>query len=157
MMRTIVVGLGNPILSDDSVGIKVAELVKARLKPDSGVDVAEVNVGGIRLMEAIAGYERAIIVDAMKSNCCPPGTIQWLTLDSLNKTRNMICAHDGDLVMALELGSNLGLAIPKKVEILGIEAYDVENFSEELTENVLEALPTAVDEVLSRCALTPDH
>ena len=157
MMRTIVVGLGNPILSDDSVGIKVAGQVKALLKPDSGVDVAEINVGGIRLMEAIAGYERAIIVDAMKSGNCPPGTIQWLTLDSLKKTRNMVCAHDGDLLTALELGRSLGLEIPNNVEILGIEAYDVENFSEELTGNVLEALPTAVSEVLSRCAVTHAH
>src|ERR1044072_2640099 len=65
-VRTVVVGLGNPILSDDSVGIKVAEQVKRHLSAESGIDVLEAYAGGLRLMEAIAGYDSAIIVDAMK-------------------------------------------------------------------------------------------
>jgi hydrogenase maturation protease len=153
-MRTIVVGLGNPILSDDSVGIKVAVLVKQQIQDNTGVDVAEAYAGGLRLMEAISGYDRAIIVDAMMTGVHPPGTIRSLSLDSHTKTRNILCTHDGDLSTALALGRDLGLEMPDSVEIIGIEACDVENFSEDLTCGVRLALPQAVDEVLQRCGIT---
>lgn len=153
MMRTVVVGLGNPILSDDGVGIRVAALVKQRLPDNAGVDVTEAYAGGLRLMEAIAGYERAIIVDAVKSGAHPPGTIMHLAPDSPATTRNTLCTHDGDLSTALALGRDLGLAIPGSVEIIGIEAAEVERFGEELTGQVRGALPQAVAEVLRRCGV----
>ncbi|GAM09089.1 hydrogenase 2 maturation protease [Geobacter sp. OR-1] len=150
-MRTILVGLGNPILSDDSVGIKIVGLVKQRIPEHAGVDAVEAYAGGLRLMEAIAGYDRAIIVDAMKTGIHPPGTMQMLSLDSFTKTRNTLCTHDGDLATALSLGRDLGLAIPGLVEIIGIEADDVESFSEELTNGVSRALPLVVSYLVRRC------
>lgn len=152
-MRTIVVGLGNPILSDDGVGIKVAGLVRRLIPRSSGIAVVEAYAGGLRLMEAIAGFDRAIIVDAMKSGTQPPGTIRLLTPDALTGTRNTLCAHDGDLSSALALGRDLGLAVPDKVEIIGVEAGEVECFSEELTSGVMAALPEAVNEVLRCCGM----
>jgi len=153
-MRTIVVGLGNPILSDDSVGIKVAELVKQRVPGNQDIEVTEAYAGGLRLMEVIAGYDQAIIVDAMKSGRYPVGTIRVLGADSLAKTRNTLCTHDGDLSMALELGRDLGLATPGSLKIIGIEAEEVERFGEELTCGVRAALPKAVEEVLRCCGIT---
>ena len=150
-MRTVVVGLGNPILSDDSVGIQVAGVVRQRLAHDSAVDVIEAYAGGLRLMEAMAGYDRAIIVDAVKGNTLPAGTIQVFAPATATATRNTLCTHDGDLVTVLALGRDLGLKLPEQVEIVGIEAQDVERFSEALTPPVAAALPAAVDEVLRRC------
>ena len=147
-MRIIVVGLGNPILSDDSIGIKVAGLVKMQLSGTAGVAVIEAYAGGLRLMESMAGYDRAIIIDAVKSGCHPPGTIQHFSQADLTGTRNTLCTHDGDLTTTLALGRDLGLAIPKYIEIIGIEVEHVEEFSEELTARVAAALPDAVAEVL---------
>lgn len=147
-MRTIVVGLGNPILSDDSVGIKAALLLKQRLDGISGIDVVEAYAGGLRLMESIAGYDRAIIVDAVKCGEFPPGTIRHFALDATARTRNTLCTHDGDLATTVELGRSLGLDLPDDVEIIGMEVEQVENFSEELTEKVAAALPEIVEEVL---------
>jgi hydrogenase maturation protease len=155
-VRTVVVGLGNPILSDDSVGIKVAGVVKRRIPAAAGIDVLESYAGGLRLMEAIAGYDCAIIVDAMKTGTCAPGTIKWLSIDSLTRSRNTLCTHDSGLATAMALGRDLGLAMPREVRILGIEACEVERFGEELTSGVLAALPKAVDEVLHRCGVAPD-
>jgi hydrogenase maturation protease len=63
-MRTLVLGLGNPLLGDDAVGLKVAALVRERLGGAPGVDVEEEEAGGLRLMERMTGYDRAILVDA---------------------------------------------------------------------------------------------
>ena len=58
-MKTLVLGLGNPILSDDGVGIHVVREVAARSLPN-WVTCTEASVGGLRLLEVLAGYERAI-------------------------------------------------------------------------------------------------
>lgn len=153
-MRTIVVGLGNPILTDDGVGIRVAELVKERLATNADVDVIVAYAGGLRLMEAIAGYDLAIIVDAVKSGVLAPGTVQAFSPGTAVATRNTLCTHDGDLATVLALGRDLGLLLPDRVEIVGIEAHEVERFGEELTPGVAAALPEAVNEVLRRCWTT---
>jgi hydrogenase maturation protease len=149
-MRTIVVGLGNPILSDDSVGIKAAALARVHLAGLPGVEVAEAYAGGLRLMEAIAGFDRAVIVDAVKTGKYPAGTL-LLFQPGRGDTRNLLCAHDSDLETSLGLGRELGLHLPDEIHILGVEAYDVENFSEELSCRVQAALPAVVAEVVRIC------
>jgi hydrogenase maturation protease len=54
--RTLILGLGNPILTDDGVGVLVAEQVRARLPEDTHIDITEVSVGGLTLMETMIGY-----------------------------------------------------------------------------------------------------
>jgi len=173
-VKTIIIGLGNPILSDDSVGIKVARILQERVKdgtvPDlrtglpvslgevveSGlspsaninIDVVEIYAGGIRLMDAMVGYERAVIIDAMVTGKVSPGSLQTLPLSALISTRNMACMHDTNISTALELGKMIGLKLPDHISIFGIEAKDVETFSEELTEEVEKAVPEVVENII---------
>jgi len=147
-MKTVIIGLGNPILSDDSVGIKVAREMAGRL--DSlcdGVDVRELYAGGIRLLDALEGYGRAIIVDAMVTGTAKPGDIHRLTPEDMTYTRNSLCLHDMDICTALEMGRMVGLQLPRDIKIWGIEADDVETFSEELTAGVAGAVPLVVGQI----------
>lgn len=137
-MKTIIIGLGNPILSDDSVGVRIARELKERMDSagQSQVEVIEMYAGGIRLMDAMEGYDRAVIVDALVTGVERPGTVRRLSLSDLVTTRNTLSVHDMDLPMALEMGRMLGVPLPSEIVIWGIEAKDVENFGEELTEEV---------------------
>ena len=66
--KTLILGLGNPILGDDGVGWKVADAVQTRLgtlKVPVEVDFA--SLGGLSLMERMLGYERVILIDTVKS------------------------------------------------------------------------------------------
>ena len=83
-------------------------------------------------MEAMAGYDRAIVIDAMVSGG-RPGTIYRLGLEDLPKTRNTDSTHDASLPVALELGRRPGLQLPGDVRIWAVEAADVETFGERLT------------------------
>lgn len=148
MMKTVVIGIGNPILSDDSVGIKASRLLKQRLQDMQDVDVMELHAGGLRLLDALVGYERAIIIDATTSGNCRPGTISSLSLADCESARNMTCSHDISLPTALEMGAMLGCELPALIKIWGIEAQDVETFGEELTESVRKAVPIVVRQVL---------
>lgn len=149
--KTIIIGLGNPILSDDSVGIKVArELISLRIADHvlQDVHITEVYAGGIRLMEELAGYERAFIIDAMVTPDGRPGTIRSLSLSDLISTRNLACTHDMNLPTAFKMGKTLGIRLPSEIRIWGIEAKDVETFGEELTDDVAGALPIVVEKIL---------
>jgi hydrogenase maturation protease len=147
--RTIVVGLGNPILSDDAVGLRVAAALRSVLADRPGIEVAEDEWGGLRLMERLTGYDRAVIVDAMRTGA-PPGTIRRLSPEEL-PTLHSASSHDTSLPVALEVGRRAGAQLPptEAIILVGIEAYDVTTFAEELTPEVEAAVARAVEVVLS--------
>jgi hydrogenase maturation protease len=147
-MRTLIIGLGNPLVTDDSVGLRVVAELKPRLvdRPDVAVD--EDYWGGLRLMERMVGYDRAIVIDAIITGA-EPGTIHRLTPDSI-PTQRSASAHDMNLATALAFGRRAGVRLPENENILlvGIEVVDVLNFGEECTPAVQAAVGQAAQEVL---------
>lgn len=150
-MKTVIIGLGNPILRDDSVGIKVAREINSLLATRYSlqhIDVVEVYAGGLRLMDEMAGYDRAVIIDAMVTGSAKPGSFRIFPLSSLISTKNMTCMHDSNVLTALDLGKMLGLKLPDNITVIGIEAKDVGTFGEELTEDVEKAVHIVVKKVM---------
>lgn len=143
-MKTIVIGLGNPILGDDGVGWKVVEEIKKQLPADSQVDAACLSLGGLGLMEHLIGYQRAILVDAFASED-QPGVIMVMKLSDLPNYSafHTASAHDTSLQNAIELGRSMGAQLPDDVEIVGIATKRIYDFSEELSPPVAEAVPFA--------------
>ncbi len=152
-MKTLIIGLGNPILTDDGVGVKVAYAVRDALASAAREDVTvtEAGVGGLPLMEMMTGYERVILVDAIRTPGGRPGAISRLTLDdiaSVVPTQHSASTHDMNLPTALEMGRRLGLALPDSVEILAVEAEDVTTFGETCTPAVAAAVPVVTELIL---------
>ncbi|MHC4341110.1 MAG: hydrogenase maturation protease [Planctomycetota bacterium] len=147
-MKTLVIGLGNPVLTDDGVGLHVAAELRPRLQGRDGVEVEDCCRGGLALMEQLIGYDRAIIVDAIRTGS-DPGTLHFLTPDSI-PTQHSASGHDANLPTALALGREAGAHLPTNEDILliGVEADDVENFNEECTPPVRAAIPQAVKAVM---------
>jgi hydrogenase maturation protease len=147
-MRIVIIGLGNPILTDDSVGIKVARQLHTYFSDKELVEVKEIYTGGIRLLDVLIGYDRAIIIDAILTKDNIPGKIHHLTPEDINATWNMISVHDMDLKTALALGAMLELPLPDQIEIWGIEGADLESFGESLTEEVEKAVSKVVNAII---------
>jgi hydrogenase maturation protease len=149
-MKTLVVGLGNPILTDDGAGIYVVRAVKTRCQRDE-VTFAEASVGGLRLLDAIAGYERVIIVDAIQTRDSKPGDIYRLHPNDLRASLHSGSTHDLSLPGALALGRGMGMMLPddEAIVIIAIEVEDVLTFSEACTPPVAAAIPRAVRAVLA--------
>ncbi len=147
-MKTLIIGLGNPLVTDDAVGLRVVAELKSRLADRPGVEVDEDYWGGLRLMERMVGYDRVIVVDAILTGA-EPGTIRHLTPNSI-PTQRSASAHDMNLPTALAFGRQAGVALPDDENILlvGIEVEDVINFGEECTPAVRAAVPRAVQDVL---------
>ncbi|GAB6187521.1 hydrogenase maturation protease [Thermopirellula anaerolimosa] len=144
---TLVLGLGNPILTDDSVGLRVAAVLREEWADRSDVTVEEDCWGGLRLMERLAGFQQAVIVDAIQSGA-PPGTVHRLTPNDL-PTQHSASAHDVSLPTALAFGRKMGLVLPTddRLVLVAVEAADILTFGEACTPAVEAAIPHAVEAV----------
>ncbi|MDD5389485.1 MAG: hydrogenase maturation protease [Gallionellaceae bacterium] len=146
---TLVIGLGNPILGDDGVGWRVAEAVKARLG-DANIEILCLSLGGLALMEHLAGYRRVIIIDAMSSGA-PIGNLRRMTTKEMDdhSVQHTASVHDLSLATALALGRELGLDLPGEIQVLGVEAKVELDFGETLSAAVAAAIPAATAAVLA--------
>jgi hydrogenase maturation protease len=158
LMKTIAIGLGNPILGDDSVGWKAAEVVKKQLnsppapllkRGGSEVDVDFLSLGGISRMEHLISYERAILVDAAISDQ-EIGSIVVVRPDEMPdySALHTTSTHDTSMQNALKLGKAMGANLPEDVIVLGIATDHIHDFSEELSPPVANAVLEAAKIVL---------
>ena len=148
LMATIIIGIGNPVLTDDGVGIKVARALAERVPAQKDTVIRELCAGGLGLMEALEGFDHAVIIDAIVTEGGEAGSVYRLAPSDLTMTRNTSSIHDASLPEALELGKSLGLSLPREIEVWAIEASDLRTFSEELTEPVQAAVPRVVEAVV---------
>jgi hydrogenase maturation protease len=143
--KTLVVGLGNPILGDDGVGWVVAREVEASL------GASERNVE-VSLMERMVGYQCVILIDSLNTGQRPQGSVVTFTLEDLVDMHHghASAAHDASLKTALDMGRKLDAILPadKDVYVVAIEAQHVYDFKEELSPVIAAAKPVAVQQVL---------
>lgn len=148
-LKTLVLGLGNTILTDDGVGIHVVRAVATRCQWDD-VTFTEASVGGLRLLDVITGYERLVIIDAIQTTGGKPGDVYRLHPDDLQASLHSGSTHDLSLLGALALGRGLDMSLPdnEAIVIIAIEVEDVLTFGETCTPRVQAAIPRAVQMVL---------
>jgi hydrogenase maturation protease len=144
-LRTLLLGMGNPILSDDAVGVRLAGDFKARLEAEGGRPdleiVEECSVGGLNLLDIVSGYDRLIVFDCIKTQGGEPGKWYYFTAESLRETMNLSSIHDTNFATALALGRKLGHKIPAENE--------VHIFAENLTPPLENAYPFFSDAIFA--------
>jgi len=146
MAKTLLLGLGNSILKDDAVGLRVVRALGERVTREE-VDVQVSSFANIDLLDFIGAYDRLIIVDSIKTEGGRPGDLYRLNLDDLHSTLHLSCPHDINLATALELGKRLGMHIPEEIGIYAIEVEDNQTFSETCSPMVEEAIPRVIEEI----------
>jgi hydrogenase maturation protease len=139
-MKSLVLGLGNPILSDDGAGIRVAQEVDNQLN-DPQITVAETSEAGLSLLDSIVGYDQVIIIDVIQTKEGRAGQIYRMEPEDFSFAKHFSSPHQVNLVTALELGKMLDLAMPQKITIFAVEAKDISTFSEKCTPEVEHAIP----------------
>jgi len=144
-MGTLILGIGNPILADDGVGIEIAHRLK-EARP--GLQVEETNEAAIVLLDYVIGYDRLIIVDSIKTGQGQPGELYKLGLDDFEKATDSPSSHGIDIATAFEVGRRLGCKMPESVSIYAVEVRDNSNFSERCTEEVEVKIPSIVKRII---------
>lgn len=148
-LETVIIGMGNPLLSDDGVGIAVAYNVAEMINVQMKLTVLELHTGGIRLMEVMSGFKRAVVVDAMHIGVSP-GTVCCFDSVEFVTTKNTFSSHDTDFETAFNLGIMAGMTLPEKISFWGIEAREFDLFGEKFTDEVAAAIPNAVDLIVAQ-------
>ena len=144
-MKTLILGVGNPILTDDGVGIKIAQKCK-EINPE--LEVIETSEAGIALLDLVAGYDKLIIIDSIKTGQGKPGEVYKLQLEELKLTMDFSSSHGIDIATAFELGQRLGYKMPKFVTVYAVEIKDNTTFAEGCTEGIAERIPFITKQII---------
>ncbi|MBN1328447.1 MAG: hydrogenase maturation protease [Candidatus Heimdallarchaeota archaeon] len=144
--KWLILGIGNPILSDDGVGIHVVRKLQKKYSNVTSLEFDELSTGGLSLAERFIGYKKVIIIDALALENGIPGEIHKLSIDEFKSTIHTYCVHDCNLptafdILKKELEPDM---LPEEVLIIGIEAKNFDEFSETLSPEVEKAVPKAI-------------
>jgi hydrogenase maturation protease len=149
-MGVVILGLGNPVLTDDAVGLKVVEEIERLLadKPLPGVEVLASTRAGFELIDLLQGFSHAIIVDAIQVQDPQPGRVHKLGLENVKGNTRLNSIHEITLVDAFELAEKLGISMPESVQIYAIEAGDVYTLSETMSAELEKVVVPVAREII---------
>ena len=124
--KTLILGLGNDILKDDSIGLRLV-IDLARYIDFRDFHCETTSSGGMEILELIRDFDKVIIIDAIRARNSHPGDVYYFTPSSLKNTSHLLSFHDIDFLTALQLGKALTLDLPEDIHIIAIEiAEDME-------------------------------
>jgi len=144
-MNTLILGIGNPILTDDGVGIKIAQRLK---EGNPELEMIETSEAGITLLDLIVDYKRLIIIDSIKTEKGKPGDLYKLELEDLKPAKDFSSSHGIGIATAFELGQRMGYSMPKFVSIYAVNIKNNSTFGEECTEVVKERIPFIAKQII---------
>jgi hydrogenase maturation protease len=136
--------MGNPILSDDGVGLVLAEKMRGRIE---GVDVASNSMIDLSLLDDIMGYDIVYLIDAMTTRGGVPGELKRIGEEDSAGTLHLFSSHGMNFFELMKLGRSLGYEMPKLGCIYGIEIGDEVEFSESLSPAVEEKLEGIIETI----------
>ncbi len=146
-MRTLVLGLGNTILSDDGVGIHVANHIQQKCFQ---CDVKEASAAGFRVIDEIIGYDKLILIDSVKTGKAEFGTLHHFDRQEFQNTLHHSSPHDISLFEAFEIMKKENCKLPAEIEIYGIEVKDTFTFSERCTPKIEAKIPNLVKTIIEQ-------
>ena len=150
VMKTIVVGIGNPILGDDGVGIHITRKLQKNKNLSSDITVEEAQTGGMNLLDLIIGFDHAILVDAVSLTGCAHGEVNRFDLSDLPTVHSQN-PHDVSLSEAISMIETLGhSSVPQNITIIGVNLKQIpREFTETISSEIRACIPQAVDMILS--------
>lgn len=117
---TVVIGLGNPLMGDDGLGIVVARQLLSRTDLPDGVQVVDGGTWGLNLLPVIEDAERVLLVDAIDM-AEAPGTLIRLSRERLPRyLATKISPHQVDLRDVLALAELRG-TLPEDTTAIGLQ------------------------------------
>jgi hydrogenase maturation protease len=148
IVRTLVLGLGNDILTDDAVGLFVARRLHDEFAGLIDIDIEETQEMGLALLDYLEGYDQAFIVDSIQTGKAVPGTLHELDASALARLTGGT-PHFVGVGEALALGRYLGLEMPAKVKVFAIEVEDPFTLGLTLSPAVEEAFSAICERIRS--------
>jgi hydrogenase maturation protease len=156
--RLLLLGLGNDILSDDSVGLHLVRRLHLCLQDLPEVRVQESCEMGLSLLDFITGYRGLVIVDAVQTKQAPPGYLHEIAPGDL-KVLPLLSPHFLGIGEILTLGRQLSMPMPSAVKIFAVEVEDATTIGTALTPavaNTLDAITQKIEACVRQLILSLD-
>lgn len=152
MKPTVVIGLGNLLMSDEGIGIHVLRALGERAGGLQDADLVDAGTSGMSALHAMANRRKAVFVDCAFMGE-KPGAVRRFTPSQVSSHKQLpgFSLHEGDLLDAIELSRKLG-ECPGEVVIFGIQPERVapgETLSPVLRDRLREYVELVHAEVLS--------
>ncbi len=151
--KVLILGMGNSILSDDAIGLIIAEKVFNTLNYKSQIKNHEyflelAETGGMMLIDIIKGHDKVVIIDSIKTGKFLPGEVVEISAERGIGSHRLLSSHDVSIFECLEIGKGLKHKMPGSVRIFGIEIINNEEFGEKLSPEIQERVEAITKEIL---------
>ncbi len=146
-MKTLVLGLGNDLLSDDAIGVIAAGELRENVEEQ--IDVVACNSAGLALLDMLVGYDKVIIIDSIHSGNHPPGTIIEMTIEDLRSIPGT-SPHYAGLPEVVSIGKKLGFAMPDELLIMAVEISERLTIGGKLSKSVASSLEDLIKRIKNR-------
>jgi hydrogenase maturation protease len=147
-VRSLILGMGNTILSDDAIGILVKRYLEQHLPDECGIDLLETSWGGFRIIDLLRGYDYVIIIDSIKTENSHVGFIHHLKTNDLLPTLRLNSYHDINFITAIKLAESLNEKMPSDIDIFAIEVDDNRTIREHISSEIRKSIYDCSLEVL---------
>lgn len=148
MAGTLVLGLGNPLMGDDGLGLAALARLRAEFELPKEVDLVDGGTWGMNLLHLIEGAERLVLLDAILTGDLP-GTVIFLERDELPRFfAHKLSPHQIDLREVLALAEWRG-HLPRQLVSIGIQPLRVE-LGEMLSLPVANAMESLVERTVAQ-------
>ena len=142
----LILGMGNDILTDDGIGIKITKVLEKEF-PNKGFVYDTLSLGGLEIIEYIKDFNSVIIIDAIKTMNGIPGTVYQFVPEDFKETLHLSNIHDISFLTSLRLAKDLDIKTPDNIHIIAIEILEDMVFSDNFTPQIQEKYPEILKEV----------
>jgi hydrogenase maturation protease len=144
--RITVMGIGNPLMRDEGIGVRVVEVLMSTLEFPANVTL-DAGTMGMTILNLFQDCDYMLVVDAIDGTGEAPGTVVRLSPEDLSPNQVMHSLHDVRLVDVLQTAMLMGL--DPVVDCIGIQIEDMNELSIGLTPALEASVPDAVTAVLT--------
>lgn len=143
--RTLILGLGNPILSDDGIGLILTKNLEGKIP---GADTASITLAGLELMDILVGYDHVFLIDAATGTGGEPGELKEIC--DGKGALHLFTSHGVNFFELIKMGRDAGLKMPEPAAVFGIEIGIATDFGTDLSPVMLSALPSLETTITGR-------
>ena len=146
-MSILVLGLGNLLMSDDSIGVRTVQRLQQDFRVSEGVTIVDGGTLGLDLLPYIEEADELLIIDALEMRA-EPGSLFRLEGDEVPRAfASKLSVHQMGLQDLLAVAELQGYA-PQKLVVHGIQAGSIE-MKLELSPPVAAAMDKLLDDVVN--------
>jgi len=125
MKDLLVVGLGNPLMGDEGVGVQLIRMLADCADSFPGVEFRDLGTGGMNVLHAIRGYRKAVFIDCAVMGETP-GALRRFSRQDVRSARDVsgISLHETDVLEVIDLSRRLN-ECPSEIVLFGIEPLNI--------------------------------